>query len=268
MDKASLRLSGRVAAHGNGRIGNEKFTLTASTGFANGGTVTLRATPGFSPAYSEESKKLNFQGDSVGDVANISNLSNIDVQFSKGGVELAGQTCDVTVARDHSDEGNANPSGVQIKTNVDKVGDVTITAIQKGHKTLNDEDARSENNAIRIAADIPLSDVNADLTGSVDYDLVSKNANVRIGYHKDDITVKLRTHISQDASDSNKRNAKSTINLDYSGLEGIGVGVEVKDDKKGHLQITKDDFKLKVPIEDNKVNTGNASITYNWSIDM
>jgi len=49
MDKASLRLSGRVAAHGNGRIGNEKFTLTASTGFANGGTVSLRATPGFSP---------------------------------------------------------------------------------------------------------------------------------------------------------------------------------------------------------------------------
>jgi len=82
MDKASLRLSGRVAAHGNGRIGNEKFTLTASTGFANGGTVSLRATPGFSPAYSEESKKLNFQGDSVGDVANISNLSNIDVQVS------------------------------------------------------------------------------------------------------------------------------------------------------------------------------------------
>ena len=46
------------------------------------------------------------------------------------------------------------------------------------------------------------------------------------------------------------------------------MGVEVKDDKKGHLQITKDDFKLKVPIEDNKVNTGNASITYNWAIDM
>ena len=67
---------------------------------------------------------------------------------------------------------------------------------------------------------------------------------------------------------TNKRNAKSTINLDYSGLEGIGVGVEVKDDKKGHLQITKDDFKLKVPIEDNKVKTNNASITYNWSIDM
>ena len=51
-------------------------------------------------------------------------------QFSKGGVELAGQTCDVTVARDHSGEDGAkNPTGVQIKSNVDKVGDVTITRI-------------------------------------------------------------------------------------------------------------------------------------------
>merc|ERR1711939_775199 len=218
MDKASLRLSGRVAAHGNGRIGNEKFTLTASTGFANGGTVTLKANPGFSPAYDEGEKKLNFQGDAISNVADIGNLSNIDVQFSKGGVELAGQTCDVTVARDHSGEDGAkNPTGVQIKSNVDKVGDVTITAIQAGHKTLNDEDERSQNNAVRIAADIPLSDVNADLTGSVDYDLVSKNANVRIGYHKDN--------------------------------------------KEGHLQVTKDDFKLKVPIKDNKVETNDASIT-------
>lgn len=266
MDKASLRLSGRVAAHGNGRIGNEKFTLTASTGFANGGTVTLKANPGFSPAYDEGEKKLNFQGDAISNVADIGNLKNIDVQFSKGGVELAGQTCDVTVARDHSDDDHKNPTGVQIKSNVDKVGDVTITAIQAGHKTLNDEDERSQNNAVRIAADIPLSDVNADLTGSVDYDLVSKNANVRIGYHKDDITVKLRTLIKQDGGD--KRTAESTINLDYSGLEGIGVGVEVKDNKEGHLQVTKDDFKLKVPIEENSVKTNNASITYNWAIDM
>merc|ERR1711939_476147 len=242
MDKASLRLSGRVAAHGNGRIGNEKFTLTASTGFANGGTVTLKANPGFSPAYDEGEKKLNFQGDAISNVADIGNLKNIDVQFSKGGVELAGQTCDVTVARDHSDDDHKNPTGVQIKSNVDKVGDVTITA------------------------NIPLSDVNADLTGSVDYDLVSKNANVRIGYHKDDITVKLRTLIKQDGGD--KRTAESTINLDYSGLEGIGVGVEVKDNKEGHLQVTKDDFKLKVPIKDNKVETNDASITYNWAIDM
>ena len=169
---------------------------------------------------------------------------------SQGRRRLAGQTCDVT-ARDHSGEDGAkNPTGVQIKSNVDKVGDVTITAIQAGHKTLNDEDERSKNNAVRIAADIPLSDVNADLTGSVDYDLVSKNANVRIGYHKDDITVKLRTLIKQDGGD--KRTAESTINLDYSGLEGIGVGVEVKDNKEGHLQVTKDDFKLKVPIKDNR----------------
>ena len=62
-------------------------------------------------------------------------------QFSKGGVELAGQNCDVTVARDHSEGDNANPSGVQIKTNVDKVGDVIITAIQKGEAKPEDFDA-------------------------------------------------------------------------------------------------------------------------------
>ena len=46
------------------------------------------------------------------------------------------------------------------------------------------------------------------------------------------------------------------------------MGVEVKDNKEGHLQVTKDDFKLKVPIKDNKVETNDASITYHWAIDM
>jgi hypothetical protein len=253
-------------------------------------------------AYTD--KAANFTGDNVKAIADIGNLQNIDLkvsppalirsrwrvtdpetlplcvasrlekrhphwldppplpafsspQFAKGGVDLAGQTCDITVARDSS-----GASGVEIKSNVDKVGDVTVSLVQEGHKTLNNEDEAAAANAVRISADIPLSDVNADLTGSVDYDLVGKDANIRIGYHKDDITVRLRTNVDSD------KKAKTTINLDYSGIEGIGVGVEVKDDKTGALTVTKDDFKLKVPVKDNKPNAEEASITYNWGIDM
>merc|ERR1711934_1223865 len=194
MDKANLRLSGKLEANGNGTIANQSFKLTATAGFANGGAVTLTANPGFSPAY--ENKAANFTGDDVKAIADIGQLQNIDLKFAKGGVDLAGQTCDITVA-----------------------------LVQEGHKTLNNEDEDAGANAVRISADIPLSDVNADLTGSVDYDLVGKDANIRIGYHKDDITVRLRTNVDSD------KKAKTTINLDYSGIEGIGVGVEVKDDK-------------------------------------
>lgn len=255
MDKANLRLSGKLEANGNGTIANQSFKLTATAGFANGGAVTLTANPGFSPAYTD--KAANFTGDNVKAIADIGQLQNIDLKFAKGGVDLAGQTCDITVARDSSGK-----SGVEIKSNVDKVGDVTVSLVQAGHKTLNNEDEAAEANAVRISADIPLSDVNADLTGSVDYDLVGKDANIRIGYHKDDITVRLRTNVDSD------KKAKTTINLDYSGIEGIGVGVEVKDDKTGALTVTKDDFKLKVPVKDNKPNAEEASITYNWGIDM
>lgn len=254
MDKANLRLSGKLEANGNGTIANQSFKLTATAGFANGGAVTLTANPGFSPAYTD--KAANFTGDNVKAIADIGQLQNIDLKFAKGGVDLAGQTCDITVARDSSGK-----SGVEIKSNVDKVGDVTVSLVQEGHKTLNNEDEDAGANAVRISADIPLSDVNADLTGSVDYDLVGKDANIRIGYHKDDITVRLRTNVDSD------KKAKTTINLDYS-IEGIGVGVEVKDDKTGALTVTKDDFKLKVPVKDNKPNAEEASITYNWGIDM
>lgn len=255
MDKANLRLSGKLEANGNGTIANQSFKLTATAGFANGGAVTLTANPKFSPAYTD--KAANFTGDNVKAIADIGQLQNIDLKFAKGGVDLAGQTCDITVARDSS-----GASGVEIKSNVDKVGDVTVSLVQEGHKTLNNEDEDAGANAVRISADIPLSDVNADLTGSVDYDLVGKDANIRIGYHKDDITVRLRTNVDSD------KKAKTTINLDYSGIEGIGVGVEVKDDKTGALTVTKDDFKLKVPVKDNKPNAEEASITYNWGIDM
>merc|ERR1711934_158707 len=212
MDKANLRLSGKLEANGNGTIANQSFKLTATAGFANGGAVTLTANPGFSPAY--ENKAANFTGDDVKAIADIAKLQNIDLKFAKGGIDLAGQTCDVTVARDSS-----GASGVEIKSNVDKVGDVTVSLVQEGHKTLNNED-------------------------------------------KDDITVRLRTNVDSD------KKAKTTINLDYSGIEGIGVGVEVKDDKTGSLSVTKDDFKLKVPVKDNKPNAEEASITYNWGIDM
>merc|ERR1711935_1055337 len=212
-------------------IANQSFKLTATAGFANGGAVTLTANPGFSPAYTD--KAANFTGDNVKAIADIGNLQNIDLKFAKGGVDLAGQTCDITVARDSS-----GASGVEIKSNVDKVGDVTVSLVQEGHKTLNNEDEDAGANAVRISADIPLSDVN------------------------DDITVRLRTNVDSD------KKAKTTINLDYSGIEGIGVGVEVKDDKTGALTVTKDDFKLKVPVKDNKPNAEEASITYNWGIDM
>merc|ERR1711935_1173016 len=141
MDKANLRLSGKLEANGNGTIANQSFKLTATAGFANGGAVTLTANPGFTPAYTD--KAANFTGDNVKAIADIGQLQNIDLKFAKGGVDLAGQTCDITVARDSS-----GASGVEIKSNVDS-----------------------------ISADIPLSDVNADLTGSVDYDLVGKDAN-------------------------------------------------------------------------------------------
>lgn len=206
MDKANLRLSGKLEANGNGTIANQSFKLTATAGFANGGAVTLTANPGFSPAYTD--KAANFTGDNVKAIADIGELQNIDLKFAKGGVDLAGQTCDVTVARDSS-----GASGVEIKSNVDKVGDVTVSLVQEGHKTLNNEDEAAAAAAVRISADIPLSDVNADLTGSVDYDLVGKDANIRIGYHKDDITVRLRTNVDSD------KKAKTTINLDYSGIE-------------------------------------------------
>ena len=69
-----------------------------------------------------------------------------------------------------------------------EVGDVTLTLAKKGHKAFSgkskDGEAQaSENDACRIDVALPLSDVNADLTGSVNYDLNTQDANLSLGYN-------------------------------------------------------------------------------------
>jgi hypothetical protein len=105
--------------------------------------------------------------------------------------------------------------------------------------------------------------VNADITGSVNYDLNTQDANLSLGYKNGDVALRLRTSMGSDKSLSHK------VNADYSGIEGIGLGLEVNDAGAGKVTVTKDKYSLVVPVsKDGGVDTNNASLRMTWSMDM
>lgn len=263
MDQMDVSLAGRINVRGDGNVIEDRFSLTASADFAKGGRITLNANPGFRPSAALKDGKTNLTDASQ--LSGIGNLDDIDVSISKS-ADILGQACDLTLSTESL--GNGGIAGLQVKTNVDKVGDVTLTLAKKGHKAFSgkskDGEAQaSENDACRIDVALPLSDVHADLTGSVNYDLNTQDANLSLGYKNGDVALRLRTSMGSDKSLSHK------VNADYSGIEGIGLGLEVNDAGAGKVTVTKDQYSLVVPVsKDGGVDTNNASLRMTWSMDM
>lgn len=173
---------------------------------------------------------------------------------------IAGQDVDLTLSKEKFGRGGS--TAVTAKTNVDKVGDVTVTLGQRGNKSAFDGDGALANDIARVHVNLPVSDINKDLTASVDYDLNNKDANVRVGYSSGDIAVRLKTAI-----DSNQK-LSHTVNADYSGIEGVGIALEVDDSGSGKVNITKDKYELEVPVSKNGVNKDDIKLTYSWSMNM
>merc|ERR1711981_254586 len=122
---------------------------------------------------------------------------------------------------------------LRISTNHDTVGDVTVTLAQDGAKV--DDDAETADRA-SVKLNLPLKDMinNDDVTASVEYDVPSHNATVN-----------------------------------YSGIEGVGVAVEVDQDVAGKLSVTKDRYELRVPFsKDGGVNADDVQLRMTWSQDL
>ena len=159
--------------------------------------------------------------------------------------------------------GRGGSRALTATTNVDKVGDVTVTLAQQGHKGANPDDGGLSADMCRVAVDLPVSDINKDLSASVDYDINGKGANVRAGYKNGDIAVSLRT-----AVDTDSKKMAHTVNASYSGIEGVGIGLEVNDSGSGKLNVTKDKYELEVPVSKSGVNKDDIKLTMKWSMAM
>eukprot|EP00227_Mantoniella_beaufortii_P017547 CAMPEP_0197583620 /NCGR_PEP_ID=MMETSP1326-20131121/6479_1 /TAXON_ID=1155430 /ORGANISM="Genus nov. species nov., Strain RCC2288" /LENGTH=260 /DNA_ID=CAMNT_0043147865 /DNA_START=107 /DNA_END=889 /DNA_ORIENTATION=+ len=260
MDQADVRLSGRITVKGDGSAKEDKFTIRASSSFAKGGRITLTARPGFRPdvAVDKDGLRTNVKADALSSIASI---DDYDLEVSKS-TEIMGQACDMTLSMENVGRGGA--PALKVKTNVEKVGDVTLTLARRGNKGSNDDKALGQD-MCRVCATLPMEDLlgNKDLTASVDYDINSKNANVHVGYKNGDVKLKLRSTINTgDNSMTHK------VNADYSGIEGVGIGVQVNDKVEGHVAITKDRYEIRVPVTKSGVNANDVTLRMTWSHDM
>merc|ERR1711981_1087884 len=224
MNEATMSMSGRIVVGGNGSCAEDSFKISASAPICNGsGSVSLSAKPNYRPSVS--SKNGVSHNIDPADMVGLTNMSDYDISVNKSAT-LAGQDCDVTLGMHNVKSRQAG--SLRISTNHDTVGDVTATLAQAGAKV--DDDAETADRA-SVKLNLPLKDMinNDDVTASVEYDVPSQNATVNLGYTSGDINVGL----------------KATVN--YSGIEGVGVAVEVDQDVAGKLSVTKDRYELRVP---------------------
>merc|ERR1712196_302748 len=160
--------------------------------------------------------------------------------------------------------GLTNMSDYDISVNKSAtLGDVTVTLAQAGAKV--DSDAETADRA-SVKLNLPLKDMinNDDVTASVEYDVPSQNATVNLGYTSGDVNVGLKSNVNVNTQ---KATHKATVN--YSGIEGVGVAVEVDQDVAGKLSVTKDRYELRVPFsKDGGVNADDVQLRMTWSQDL
>lgn len=255
-----VKLSGVVTVTGDGNVKNDKFTLTCSAPIANGGRVTLKAKPAFSPNVSVDKNGVNTNLTNFGDMHGVANIDNFDLSIAKS-TEIMGQKTDLNLSMERFGRGGSR--ALTATTNVDKVGDVTVTLAQRGHKGANPDDGGLADDMCRVAVNLPVSDISKDLDASVDYDLQGKSANVRAGYRNGDIAVRLRTAI-----DTQSNKMAHTVNASYSGIEGVGIGLEVNDSGSGKLNVTKDKYELEVPVSSSGVDKDGIKLTMKWDMAL
>lgn len=173
-----------------------------------------------------------------------------------------GQKTDLNLSMEKFGRGGSN--ALTATTNVDKVGDVTVTLAKAGHKGSCPDDGQAiATDMCRVAVNLPVADINKDLSASVDYDVNGRGANVRAGYKNGDVAVSLRT-----AVDTQTKKMAHTVKASYSGIEGVGIGLEVNDSGSGKLNITKDKYELEVPVSKSGVNKDDIKLTMKWSMEM
>ena len=162
-------------------------------------------------------------------------------------------------------EGGANR--LTVNTNVDQVGAVSVTLSQQGYIDRAKNDAVAKDNEAKVNVNLNKfsSDVNADLTANVDYEVASKDAALNLGYKSGDLSVKIKAARSGDGDMSQK------VNLGYA-IEGIDAGLEVKRNSSGDLNgkvtLSKDGFTLEVPVSKDGPDVKAAKLEKSWSMDL
>lgn len=259
MNEATMSMSGRIVVGGNGSCAEDSFKISASAPICNGsGSVSLSAKPNYRPSFS--SKNGVSHNIDPADMVGLTNMSDYDISVNKSAT-LAGQDCDVALGMHNVKSRQAG--SLRISTNHDTLGDVTVTLAQAGAKV--DSDAETADRA-SVKLNLPLKDMinNDDVTASVEYDVPSQNATVNLGYTSGDVNVGLKSNVNVNTQ---KATHKATVN--YSGIEGVGVAVEVDQDVAGKLSVTKDRYELRVPFsKDGGVNADDVQLRMTWSQDL
>lgn len=259
MNDATMSMSGRIVVSGNGSAAEDSFKISATAPICGGsGSVSLCARPNYKPSIS--SKNGVSHNVTAEDLVGLSNMENYSLTVNKSAT-LAGQDCNVSLGM--TDVKTSKAGSLRVSTTHDKLGDVTVTLAQKGAKV--DGDNQGADRA-SVKVNLPLKDLinNDDVTASVEYDVPSKDATINLGYTSGDVKVGLKTKVN---TGSNKATHKATVN--YSGIEGVGVAVEVDQDVAGKLSVTKDRYELRVPFsKDGGVNADDVQLRMTWSQDL
>merc|ERR1712224_1136710 len=225
MNEATMSMSGRIVVGGNGSCAEDSFKISASAPICNGSGSVPLSAK---PNYRPSVSSKNGVSHNIdpADMVGLTNMSDYDISVNKSAT-LAGQDCDVTLGMHNVKSRQAG--SLRISTNHDTLGDVTVTLAQAGAKV--DSDAET-----------------------------ADRASVNLGFTSGDVNVGLKSNVNVNTQ---KATHKATVN--YSGIEGVGVAVEVDQDVAGKLSVTKDRYELRVPFsKDGGVNADDVQLRMTW----
>jgi len=261
MHDMKARATGQLTINSEGNVATEKFSIAATSDVLSGGSLTLTVRPGFKPSLNaKDVQASNLLG--AGNYADLADVSDFDINIAKGGVDVVGQNCDLQL--DLQNVGKGGKNRLTIKTNVEQVGDVSVTLSQAGYtdRSKNDKVAKANEAKVNVNLNKFSSEANADLTASVDYEIASQDAAVNVGYKNGDVSVKLKSARSGAGDLSHK------VNLNYA-IEGVDAGLEINDKLSGKITVSKDGFTLEVPVsKDGGVDHKNAKLEKSWSMEL
>ena len=160
---------------------------------------------------------------------------------------------------------NNKAARVAVTTDVDKLGDVTFSLVQKGNTNHLRDNKATGADVASIAFALPLKDVidNDDVTADVTYDVLSNDAKVRAYYNNGDMNLKLQTIYNTKSNDATSM-AVATYTTD-----DIKISASADKDMNGEIRVSKDRYSLRCPYsKDGGIDQDNAQIRVDWSQDL
>ena len=219
-------------------------------------TLTFIFSPRAALSVDKNGLTSNINADTI---ANAGGIDSLDVEVSKSAT-IFGQ--DVKIDAQWENATTKCAPRLVISHTHEKIGDITVSMAKAGNTHVNCDGSAIGQDQVSVKVNLPMNDLtgNDDVSASLEYEARGQNATARLGYNANKLNLRLRSDVNVNSSTMSHK-----INANYTGVEGINIGLQLDDKAKGHVSVKKDKYEVRVPVTKSGVNANDAQLRMTWS---